>query len=140
MKKYILPIVLFGIFIISFFININKVKREVIIPPEEVIVESKATLSIDFGEEIVKTFDLTLGLDDTAFSVLKKTCENENINLEIQQYDFGVFVKKIDDFESTVDKSWIYFVNGTSGNVAADQYILNPDDVIEWKYIQPISE
>ena len=39
--------------------------------------------------------------------------------------------------ENTKDLSWIYFVNGKSGEVAADKYELKNGDKVEWKYMKP---
>jgi hypothetical protein len=39
---------------------------------------------------------------------------------------------------NTKDKVWIYLINGKSGDMAADKYILKPEDKIEWKYLKPI--
>jgi hypothetical protein len=74
---------------------------------------------------------------ETAFSILKEAADANSLNLDTQQYDFGVFVKSINGKVSSADKSWIYFVNGKSGQVAADKYELKPADKVEWRYITP---
>lgn len=99
--------------------------------------ESIVELKIDSGDNKAKSFNVSTDLNATAFSVLKATAEKENINLQVKQYDFGVFVEKIGDFESTAKKSWIYYVNGESGQIAADQQKLKNGDKIEWKYEIP---
>lgn len=99
--------------------------------------ESIVELKIDSGDNKAKSFNVSTDLNATAFSVLKATAEKENINLQVKQYDFGVFVEKIADFESTAKKSWIYYINGESGQIAADQQKLKNGDKIEWKYEIP---
>ncbi len=71
------------------------------------------------------------------FSILKEALEQNNIPLEIKNYDFGVFVKSINALESSNEKAWIYFVNGESGQVAADKMDLKEGDLVEWRYITP---
>ena len=66
--------------------------------------------------------------------------EEKGITLEIQQYDFGVFVKTIAGYPSTANKAWIYFINGNSGTVAADKQEIKAGDLIEWRYIPPSEE
>jgi hypothetical protein len=66
--------------------------------------------------------------------------KQKNLGLKTKQYDFGVFVEQIGTIANTKDKSWIYFVNGKSGTVAADKQSLNAGDTIEWKYITPTIE
>jgi hypothetical protein len=60
------------------------------------------------------------------------------IELQTKHYDFGVFVEGIGEQKNTTEKAWIYYVNGASGEVAADKYELKQGDLVEWKYITPI--
>lgn len=91
-------------------------------------------LVIDYGNSNVSTYEVNAVADDTAYSVLKKTLEKENIYFEVQQYDFGVFVKRIGDMISGSKKAWIYYVNDTSADKASDKYILNNNDKVKWNY------
>lgn len=139
MKKiYILLGIIASILAVSFVYKNVSTKNSVVIPNDnQVKVESKVELVIDFGNNEPKKFNLNIDSTDTAFSVLKASAEKENINLQVKQYDFGVFVEKVGDFESTAKKSWIYYVNGESGQIAADQQKLKNGDKIEWKYEIP---
>jgi hypothetical protein len=95
------------------------------------------TLKIDAGEGISSSYILNTEEGQTAFSLLEKAEKLDEIVIETTEYEFGIFVDSINGFESSEDLAWIYFVNGQSGNVAADQYFLNPGDIVEWKYIEP---
>lgn len=95
------------------------------------------SLIIDYGGEKANSYVIELPLNSSAFNALQKAAEIDNITLETQQYDFGIFVKSIEGFESTAEVSWIYFVNGESGMVAADKLILIEGDTVEWKFIKP---
>lgn len=136
MKKYSLLILILiiasGLFLYRKYNSIN-----IPIPEQNTGYEQRVSLTIDFGNKEIKSFDLVVGSEDTAFSVLKTTVEKENINLQIKQYDFGVFIEKIGDFESTAKKSWIYYINNESGQIAADQAKIKNGDKIEWKYEIP---
>lgn len=136
MKKYIIPILILivvsGLF---FYRKYNSINTP--IPEQTTGYEQKISLVIDFGNKESKNFELVIKSEDTAFSVLKSATEKNSINLETIQYDFGVFVNKIGDFESTSKKSWIYYVNGESGQVAADQQKLKNGDKVEWKHEIP---
>jgi biopolymer transport protein ExbD len=94
-------------------------------------------LQIDYGNGEINTYEYNFTDNKSAFDILKDTAVKENIPLETQQYDFGVFIKSIGEKESTTDKAWIYFINGKSGQVAADKYELKSTDSVEWKYIMP---
>lgn len=137
-NKYTLLAIII-LFLAGFFYYKNSnLKNSLTTPTSNVAVaESKINLVIDFGNGDIKNFDLTANSEDTAFSILKTATEKENINLQVKQYDFGVFVEKIGESESTAEKSWIYYVNGESGQIAADQQKLKNGDKIEWKYEIP---
>lgn len=113
-------------------------------PPPETSTPSvnlqSAIFAIDYGESQLSTYSIEVTEDSTAFSLLKNISEKENIPLKTQQYDFGIFVKSIGGYESSAEMSWIYFVNGESGTIAADQMKVNPGDTVEWKYIPPSEE
>lgn len=143
-KKLLIVIPIVGLLIVgvSYFSFVNKQADETIKESfsQEVVEEKQeetVSLTLNFGNESSTSYTLPFAQNLTAFDVLKETSEKENIPLETQQYDFGVFVKSINDFESTAEMAWIYFVNGESGQVAADQHELKPQDVVEWKYIEP---
>jgi len=117
-------------------------------PSEDMPLAVDTQLHVDFedGSEPIHYYhtfrveDVNNGNDIetlTAYSMLEKASGSENFELETQQYDFGIYIKSIGGFESTTERSWIYFVNGESGSVASDQHVLKPGDVVEWRYIKP---
>ena len=138
MKKFLIPLLITllasGLFA---FKSYNSNKESDISEDQPTGYEARATVSIDLGNKNTKVSELIIDSNDTAFSVLKKTSEANNIELVTKQYDFGVFVQKIDEFESTAKKSWIYYVNGESGQIAADQMKLKNGDKVEWRYEFP---
>jgi len=108
--------------------------------PSTNIEQSKqqaATFIVDFGNEEKLNAAYKWEGTKTVFDALVAIAQQEDIKIETQQYDFGVFVKNINGRENTAEKAWIYFVNGKAGQVAADKYELSPNDVVEWKYIIP---
>ena len=137
-NKYILLVsILLLISGFFYFRNINVGKDITNSDNAGVVSQSKVDLIINFGDGNVKNYNLTTEPNDSAFSILKTTAEKEKINLQVKQYDFGVFVEKIGELESTAKKSWIYYVNGESGQVAADTMKLKSGDKVEWKYEVP---
>lgn len=124
------------IFIGASYFASQKSKKTITPSPSPTLEQKTATLVINFGEE-EKSYDYIFAGDKTAFDILKDTLDKENIALKTQQYDFGVFVKSIGDKESSADMAWIYFVNGESGQIAADQMKINQGDKVEWRYVKP---
>jgi len=74
---------------------------------------------------------------ETAFSILKDYLDQKVIPYNTKAYDFGIFVENINGQVSGADMAWIYFVNGQSGSIAADKYVLKAGDKVEWKYVRP---
>jgi hypothetical protein len=74
---------------------------------------------------------------ETAFSVLKNYLDEKDILYTTKSYDFGMFVESINGKISGADMAWIYYVNGKSGNIASDKYMLKAGDKVEWKYEKP---
>lgn len=96
-----------------------------------------ATFIVNAGEGIISSYMFYVDENTSAYSLLEKAQEMGEVEIVSEQYDFGVFVKSINGFESSNNKAWIYFVNGESGQVAADQQLVNPGDTVEWKYVEP---
>lgn len=87
-------------------------------------------LTIAFPEgTISKSIEYSDGL--SAFSALENL---DNVIVSVEKYDFGVFVKSINDHDSSSKKSWIYYINGQAGQTAADQAFLGPGDKVDWKF------
>jgi len=108
---------------------------------ENTLVEaSQATVVIDFGDGKIETGKVVIGEPTTAYSALTKLVDENDIEIETKQYDFGVFVQSIDSYESSSEKAWIYYVNGESGTIAADQKEIVGTDTVEWKYVTPSEE
>lgn len=99
--------------------------------------ESATTVEIDYADGETVSTDVDLSEPQTAISALEYLTGKNDIELETTQYDFGVLVDSIGGKQNTDKMAWIYFVNGESASVGADQYELKPGDTILWKYTEP---
>lgn len=128
-----LIVILAGIGIVLF--QKQSIKSPQQSPPIENIAVPVIELTIFDGE---KTATYSSIVAQTPYEALTKIASQEQIPVQTKQYDFGVFVEAIAGIENTKDKTWIYFVNGKSGEVASDKYVLKQNDTVEWKYTTPI--
>ncbi len=135
-KNYLFVLLLL-ILASSFYVFKDKLGKTKEIPQQDTGYEARVNLIIDYGKDSVSKYELKTDNNDTAFSVLKKAAQENNINLETIQYDFGIFVKKIGESESSAKKSWIYYINNESGSIAADQQKVKDGDEIKWVYEVP---
>lgn len=103
-------------------------------PPANSMVRNQIYLP----EEIVLTYDhpsdQAVRDSVTALQLLQSAAAEYNLRLNIQTYDFGSFVSEIETASSSSKFAWLYYINGESAQVGADQYALEPGDLIEWKY------
>ncbi|OGG11690.1 hypothetical protein A2Z00_00685 [Candidatus Gottesmanbacteria bacterium RBG_13_45_10] len=74
----------------------------------------------------------------TVFDALKEVSTQRHDTLATKQYDFGIFIEAIGEYANTKDNAWVYSVNGKSGEVAADKYVVKNGDIVEWKYTKPL--
>ena len=129
------------IFVINFpkssFFNRQTNPTPIITPTQNLINYQASVLISAPDENFFIEYETTNKRIYQPFSILEEALEKNNISFETEKYDFGVFVKSINGIESTNEKAWIYFVNGESGQVAADKLELNTGDLVEWKYITP---
>ena len=95
------------------------------------------SVTLDTGSTIATVSGVSA---KNAFQALSKAVNEQHFELKTKQYDFGVFVEQVGTFANTKEKSWIYFVNGKAGTVAADKQSLNAGDTVEWKYMTPTME
>lgn len=103
-------------------------------PPTQLESEKVSILEIDFGDGEKLSLPYKFEEGKSVYDVLSDALTQKGIPLEVQKYDFGILVKSIAGRNNTPQKAWVYFVNGVSGDVAADQYKLREGDQIEWKY------
>lgn len=94
----------------------------------------RVTLTI-VEEQSISTYSGILAL--TAFEALQSVAADKHILLKTKTYDFGIFVEEIGGKPNLKDHAWLYFVNGVSGDAAADKKILKTGDLVEWRYMEP---
>ncbi len=97
--------------------------------------EQKITVTIDFGDGQKKTVENISATN--ALTALQQIAMQENLDLQLKTYDFGTLVKKIETYENSQEKAWIYYVKGQSGDVAAEQKVVKAGDTVEWRYVSP---
>jgi hypothetical protein len=101
-------------------------------------VQNTVSLSIDYGngQEAINYQSNFTG-NQTALDLLTTLTKTNNVPLTVKKYSFGTLVESVNNVKNTTALAWIYFVNGQSASIGADQYIVKAGDKIEWKYIKP---
>lgn len=99
--------------------------------PATVTKEFQVTEKVDYdGKPATSSAVFLVKEGKTALELLKGS--HESI---VKTYSFGSLVESIDGLANGTDKKyWIYYVNGQTAEVGADQYTLKAGDVVEWKF------
>lgn len=67
--------------------------------------------------------------EETAFDVLKRICDENNIKLDYDgQWKFVTGINGLSQLDDAPNSGWLYKVNGISPNVGAGDYVLNAGD------------
>ena len=107
----------------------NNIKDEV--QRDNSLQRESNKIILDFGDGRKITQDAKA---QTAFEALQILSSAKGYKIISKQYKYGLIVEEVNKVKNSAQKSWLYFVNGKLGNIAADRYILTSNDVIEWKY------
>ncbi len=119
------------------FINYGR-KSEVVQQQKTVSTGFSASLMIDYGNGTLKTFERSLSPNETMLQLLTDAAKESGIGLETKNYgSLGVLVVQIGQMKNgDGEKYWQYWVNNIAPPLGADKYIVQPGDVIEWKFIK----
>ena len=89
------------------------------------------------GEAILAPMAVTWEEGDTAYSVLKRAAEAQDIAVEISGSGRKAYVEGIGDlyeFDKGATSGWLYEVNGTFPNKSAGGYAVAAGDSVTWHY------
>ena len=92
---------------------------------------------LDFGDDTLKTFpDVAFANRETLLPVMSRLLAEAGIPFVSTTYrGLGVLVTRIGSRKNgDGGKYWQYWVNDRHPDVGADQYVLAPGDVVEWKF------
>lgn len=73
----------------------------------------------------------------TVYDVMDKLQSQGKFSFKTKEFaGLGYFVEEINGVkqDTKAGKYWIYYINGESAKVGISNYILKPNDIIEWKY------
>ncbi len=101
--------------------------------------ESKNAVSVmlDYGDGAVKTYNTPVVANENLFQAMEKLTKGNNLTFESKTYEgLGALITKIGSKENGAqNRYWQYWVNNVKPEVGAGAYILQPGDVVEWKFI-----
>ncbi len=129
---YLLLVIVAGTFIftkLTFKTDVPEAKN--VLPAQT--QNQEITVIVNFGDD-EKTVQVVAG---DAYSALIEAGKRLGFEIKTKHYDFGDLVETIGDKTNSTDKAWIYYVNGISGDVAADKKAVKAGDKVEWKYEKP---
>lgn len=94
--------------------------------------QSETTLRINDGE-----FTSLISATTTVYDLMVKLKSENKISFTGKEYSgMGFFVDEINGVknDNLAGKYWIYYINGQTAQVGISNYVIKPNDLIEWKY------
>ncbi|MER2107951.1 MAG: DUF4430 domain-containing protein [Solibacillus sp.] len=112
---------------------------------EVTVTDHIATMSIKVSDEeiILPTEQFNITADETAYSLLKRITLQKQIALDDRTTDMGAYIAGIagvKEFDHGPTSGWMYRVNGETLQFSADNYVVQPNDEIEWLYTKNLGE
>jgi len=100
---------------------------------EHVLVEQSIQVVLEVPE---KRYELVVAQASTAYQVLQAAQEQ---GLDFKGRNFlgmGFFIEEINGQRENprFQKYWIYYINSKKATVGVSTYIVQPNDIISWKY------
>lgn len=105
-------------------------------PAEEEAAVIEVSLVIDDRTGTVQTYPLSLESGSTALDALEQATTENGMTLVVQPSEFGSYIEQIGDVAADPESGdfWIWYINDSSANVAADQYQLGDGDEVTFRY------
>ena len=144
-RSYSLLVTVIALFILLWtVVYIRQTKLRLYTTPEN--IQKEGTIKVSPTDLLNKTNNLiTIIFPDgktvrkenfaaSAYEALQNIAKENNLQLKTKQYDFGIMVTGIGQYENGKLMYWIYEVNGKTPPLSADKYVINSGDIINWKY------
>jgi Domain of unknown function (DUF4430) len=97
--------------------------------PEVAAIEESQPNQVKRVDELPKIELLAESDGQTAYELLEL-----NHELEVKEYDFGVFIEGIDGIKGNDQYYWAFYLNGDYAEQGADQTVLKVGDKVEFRY------
>ena len=89
---------------------------------------------------ILKSSEFQIEEGDTALGVLREASSKYNFQLEVKNGYYVLGINNLYEKEFGDLSGWMYYINGVSASVGANEYVLKDGDVIEWRYTRNIGK
>ncbi|MBT3690599.1 DUF4430 domain-containing protein [bacterium] len=139
MKLFKLLLIALIFFIAGFFVGqgynlpVNNESNENI----EIGQLSNLTIAISFSDiNVMEIQNLVIDSNKSVLDLLSLVVEENNIEFSLRDYgDLGYLVERIGDMKNGDDnKFWQFWINGEYSQIGAADYLVQSNDLIEWKF------
>lgn len=97
-------------------------------------VEENIPVFLTIGDE---KYQAEIKSNSTAYDLMKMLQTTQNLKFNAKEYEgMGVLVEEINGIKNDLEnnKFWIYYINDAAAQEGISTYILQPNDVISWKF------
>lgn len=96
--------------------------------------KTKVTMRVNAGSA-AGNYPVDFKNSENAYQLLIRIAEINHFEVLAQDYGWGMFVEGIGNLiQDGRDNFWFFYINGKISEVGSSDYIVRPNDLIEWRY------
>lgn len=122
-------------------VDVQKTDNSKQIPDNSYQITKQETISSDLVTTTyeLKAVDYNLTPTSTVYNLMQLASADSRQPFSFETEDYGsmgLFINSINGLENNLQTGeyWIYYVNGESAKIGISNYIVKPEDVIQWRY------
>ncbi len=89
---------------------------------------------------ILDSMEFEIEEGDTALKVLREASSKYNFKLDVKNGYYVLGINNLYEKEYGDLSGWMYYINGVSASVGANEYVLKDGDFVEWRYTKNIGK
>lgn len=102
-------------------------------PASSTPLEAKIIMRINAGSA-AGNYQVPYLENEDAYHLLTRVAAKNRFKVKATSYSFGMFVEAIGSLNNNKDNSWFFYINGKISEVGSSDYVVKPNDLIEWRY------
>ena len=96
--------------------------------------KTKITMRINAGSA-AGNYPIDYIDSENTYQLLIKIAQKNHFSVKTKNYSWGIFVEGIGNLvQDGKDNFWFLYINGKTSEVGATDYLVKPNDLIEWRY------
>lgn len=105
-------------------------------PPTSTVDSAPPPITVTVRVDQPQTQQARVESGTAVFTLMETMRATDRLSFHARDFggSLGKFIDEINGVKNTSDHFWIYYINNKKASVGVSNYVLQPDDVITWKY------